>query len=1784
MAQRDISSTSLCARLRWPSDACNFEPAQGELLVDTMESLLQEHQERLVKCLEFYTPDGDLAAQTDQIRKAPEPTEDERSRRASLSNVDDESPAASGDLQHCGKKVKLSQMDKSLVVAAARELGVGPVAAMHLLMCYRKAQGGSETASVIELVSWYSMERQAAMACVVELALGRCDYIDEKDPPRARCIQVQREFIGKNRAKLLEALLRAFSPVHNGAQWWEPSDTVAPQQASGASLLAGAGALVKTGGGAQPRTMFLPEMRAADRAPHVLHEITFHLQGIFSLLYAPSGDLDPGAWTAKALEHPVLGGGGGPSDKEPLVALIKVLNITLWGTARPSLARLLPADESHRTATSVRQLAVLVVLLALQQTPDEDVQRLVDALDQTMESLSGEGAAKGAHGVIRMGWALRLVRLQGDRIAETDSDANRKWQMIIRHWEVSVDDLQAVAFVKDTLSDQGVASGKSSDVAQRLFPGIVVAYKSLLKQLMDEACHFALVLYPRDSLFQRASPDLLYISQVLFSGTSGADHRSAFWDSTASLEVFARPVPLGDQTNMTSALAQQCVFSFPMQLDPLLRLLTALLWNEPAFAARVIGVLDHLRYFCAPDLPAERFEHAHRLLLPGSQSWKSGEAAIAQQSWEGALPEDKWRSFILPEPRQGVDRAMTVIEKELRISAADGQGWGPKTFTWDRMYALNGSVVQLWLWDGDRVETAECSISNGQDKPVPLLQGQTVRLTPIHPAPGVLTSLWLGKEVVINLASRTRNQHASCAAPLPYRPAQDCADEDRKWDTSGRWDLNLSHGDSRVNIQLQLNEEPEVLPTHSSWSGFSWCQQFAACITARWKNAPTATIQQNIASQLTEMDSLLCVVSLLARLAQVVSHKHWFDSDTSEQAGKLDQEEQSELCAHLLSPTRASGDGWPGFSEDVDHTQDLTHYEVLFELWREKQQSCIIPTATTVFEGAARVLTACRGDQYTCFDAQGSTAALLLIGRSVEMLWPLGCVRSPDQTPLEASLQLVSLLHQLQLLSVGKLGAMTRMIWQTECAVGSYSGSCALLELLHQLLVSPVHEDWRSLHAVRVAGGLKDLRHMSFATRNECWVSRNRDSDPTARWRITQANLCLISDSLALYLAAEPGSTEQQLWCDVLNDVDLGLALSKLLAALWFPLQASGGDILQEVLESLLLLILTLLRCDALKHVILQHVVSEDYSSPKIQGLCSAGVIEHQDSSLSPSPEVIVGEIAKYAGHVESGNAQLEQLSLRILTELACVRANEQPPRMLPLHQWLSLGKVRGVPEWRDIVAKVCGEARLEELANGASSHSAALLLQLVRKALVAYNSVGLLLCLPSAHDEEQGRIMRFAYEVVSYHSSCMIKSPRLLLEALLLIEAHTLAMRGPKQGGGSFVLMLEDHLAVTTQVVELQLAVTALVNEGWAETASSTKGQGIVEHVDIDLVGQSAVVFVGTHEQVHLLLSCAAATSKMTSLTLNNKTTKIAIPASPTQGHQAAHFELINSHCTEILKTDNCCIEHTGPQAGQTLQLLAAVLSGKDLFREAPTEEAVAAHSHQLKAVAAAARLMTLQLHRRGKRDPVTRDQAASMLSALLPQPLPGKCAETIAENVLAQLGGHCFVCGESVCTHTWLDWLYVSPQLSVSWWRKNQPRESATLLSAPALLQWVVIGTEEHHQGLLMEWKDLYGVQRELIMLTTLLEAVCEGSKPDLKQLIVLSPQGVPYRSAPRLDAHSSTVAPHRSIVQGTLVTGDVQYIEVEGHGHKMYLPVLPGQVEDTWLAPVSYTHLTLPTKRIV
>ena len=120
----------------------------------------------------------------------------------------------------------------------------------------------------------------------------------------------------------------------------------------------------------------------------------------------------------------------------------------------------------------------------------------------------------------------------------------------------------------------------------------------------------------------------------------------------------------------------------------------------------------------------------------------------------------------------------------------------------------------------------------------------------------------------------------------------------------------------------------------------------------------------------------------------------------------------------------------------------------------------------------------------------------------------------------------------------------------------------------------------------------------------------------------------------------------------------------------------------------------------------------------------------------------------------------------------------------------------------------MCGEARLEELANGASSHSAALLLQLVRKALVANNSVGLLLCLPSAHDEEQGRIMRcaalcavcrfrvlprecralpaacaavpcgltesrFAYEVVSYHSSCMIKAPRLLLEALLLIEVR---------------------------------------------------------------------------------------------------------------------------------------------------------------------------------------------------------------------------------------------------------------------------------------------------------------------------------------------------------------------------------------------------------------------------
>ena len=63
-------------------------------------------------------------------------------------------------------------------------------------------------------------------------------------------------------------------------------------------------------------------------------------------------------------------------------------------------------------------------------------------------------------------------------------------------------------------------------------------------------------------------------------------------------------------------------------------------------------------------------------------------------------------------------------------------------------------------------------------------------------------------------------------------------------------------------------------------------------------------------------------------------------------------------------------------------------------------------------------------------------------------------------------------------------------------------------------------------------------------------------------------------------------------------------------------------------------------------------------------------------------------------------------------------------------------------------------------------------------------------------------------------------------------------------------------------QVVELQLAVTALVNEGWAETASSTKGQGIVEHVDIDLVGQSAVVFVGTHEQVCAVLCCVLSVS----------------------------------------------------------------------------------------------------------------------------------------------------------------------------------------------------------------------------------------------------------------------------------------------------------------------------------
>eukprot|EP00658_Telonema_sp_P-2_P041860 TRINITY_DN29988_c0_g1_i1.p1 TRINITY_DN29988_c0_g1~~TRINITY_DN29988_c0_g1_i1.p1 ORF type:complete len:867 (+),score=188.37 TRINITY_DN29988_c0_g1_i1:118-2718(+) len=838
-------------------------------------------------------------------------------------------------------------------------------------------------------------------------------------------------------------------------------------------------------------------------------------------------------------------------------------------------------------------------------------------------------------------------------------------------------------------------------------------------------------------------------------------------------------------------------------------------WNEPEYAARVISVLDHLRYFCASDTLAD--QPSHRLCLPAAPGWGPAGPQMTVQSWDGDLPVEQWREFVLPKPRQGIDRSMSLIEKELRISpAGDTQEWqNMQAYAWDRMHVLNDSRVRVWLSDGTTAEHVLCDIQGTLSGSHPLISGQRIRLVPVETVAGPLGDQWLNttEPVTVSLASRAvidsqqaKHIQTACLPPLPYRPPDRLAN----WDPTGRYDLVLASDNAQIRAQLQMEEFPQVLDGQSSWSVFSWCQQQAITVCSQWTNAATETILQNVAAQLPAVESLHCVVGLFARLARVVSHKHWFDNlHTAAMQGDCDCE-YSDLLAHTMNPTRAGGDSWPGYSNEQ---QCLQHYEEVFEEWRKKQHTCVLPCATAVYQGALRILQACRAERSGCFDAQGSAAALQLIGRCTELLWAVGCVRSSDQTPLEASLELVALLHQLQLLSVGNLGETARTVWYTECAVGSYDGTSALLELMHQLLVSPVHEDWRKMHAVRMCGALKDLRLMLFAPRNECWTSRPRDADPAARWRITHASVCLVLDALSLYLDAEPGSSQKQAWFELLSDVDLGLGLTRLLLVLWGPLQACGGIVLQEVLETLLLLILTLLRCDELKHVILDHILSEDYHRPKAQGMYSSSAIEDCDpNSLTPSPEVIVGEIAKYAGHLESSKEQLEQLALRILTELACVKGipqrNGDLPSMLPLHQWLSLGRVRGVPEWRDIVVRVCGEAKLEDY-NPAAGHSAALLFRLVRLALASGNSLGLLLCMPTEQDPEQGKLMRFAYDVVADHLSWIVNDPRLLTEALLLIESHTLALRGSQNNGGSFVLLLEDHLPITTQASTLREAVS---------------------------------------------------------------------------------------------------------------------------------------------------------------------------------------------------------------------------------------------------------------------------------------------------------------------------------------------------------------------------------------
>lgn len=423
-----------------------------------------EHRERLVHCLSWYQNAGD--EQEMQFNSAPE-------------SLDSPEPAASGDLQHNGMKVALDPVRKDFMIRASGKLGVGNITAMHLLLNYPKTRNVGRAVSLEDLIGWYVLERQAACMCVLELALGGNDRescpslmseqtTSKSTDPRGRCCQVQARFMQQNGTSLVKSMLCAFCPTTNAAQWW---DTVHTVSRASSSLLDAATSITSSESNSR---VLLPDSPPHERVPVVLNEMLISLQAMFGVLF---GSLQHDGGDIATADSNMLN----QPDRQPmLISIIQVLNLTVWGSGRLSLTQLISAaNDAHVAELSgrIRQLASLVVLLAVDGVKPS-MSRVYE-INTSIEALDGANHSRQPHGILRMAWALRLVRMHAELPGEThNAESAALWQMIEKHW-AAAERLSAFASLKELCSGKGVASGNSSDVSQRLFPSIVVAYKVL---------------------------------------------------------------------------------------------------------------------------------------------------------------------------------------------------------------------------------------------------------------------------------------------------------------------------------------------------------------------------------------------------------------------------------------------------------------------------------------------------------------------------------------------------------------------------------------------------------------------------------------------------------------------------------------------------------------------------------------------------------------------------------------------------------------------------------------------------------------------------------------------------------------------------------------------------------------------------------------------------------------------------------------------------------------------------------------------------------------------------------------------------------------------------------------------------------------------------------------------------------------------------------------------------------------------------------------------------------